>query len=82
MTVSPSTVGKSLYRKEGMQKVTGHAVYADDMKVENCLHGKTVRRTVPRGLIKQIRFKEGIPWVRAPPSFPPADIPGGQSSAT
>ena len=76
MPVSPlQTVGKSLYRKEGIRKVTGQAVYADDMKVENCLHGKTVRSTVPRGLIKQIRFKDGIPWDQFTIVLP-ADIPG------
>jgi CO/xanthine dehydrogenase Mo-binding subunit len=69
------TVGKSLQRKEGIPKVTGEAIYADDMRFENCLYGRTIRSTVPHGRLREIRFKSGCPWdeftiVR------PADIPG------
>src|SRR6516225_2376718 len=56
------TVGHNVRRKEGIPKVTGHALYADDIAVENCLYGKTVRSTVPHGYIKRISFREGIPW--------------------
>jgi CO/xanthine dehydrogenase Mo-binding subunit len=38
--------GKSVPRKEGIPKVTGGAVYADDIHLENCVYGKTVRSTV------------------------------------
>ncbi len=69
------TIGKSISRKEAIPKVTGRAVYVDDMKVENCLYGKTVRSTVPRGRIKRIRFKEGIPWNEFV-VVQPQDIPG------
>ena len=69
------TIGKSLPRKEGLLKVTGRAVYVDDMRVENCLYGRTVRSTVPRARIKQIRFKEGIPWDQFVIVLP-SDIPG------
>jgi CO/xanthine dehydrogenase Mo-binding subunit len=68
-------VGKSIPRKEGVQKVNGKAVYVDDMKVENCLYGKTVRSLVPRGRIKQIRFKAGVPWDQFVIVLP-RDIPG------
>ena len=56
------TIGKSIRRKEGIPKVTGQAVYADDIRLQNCLYGKTVRSTVPHGIIKGIRLKDGIPW--------------------
>lgn len=68
-------IGTNLHRREGLQKVTGQAAYADDMKVENCLHGKTIRSTVPRGLIREIRFKDGIPWHEFTVVLP-GDIPG------
>ena len=56
------TIGKSIGRKEGIPKVTGKAVYTDDVEIEDCLYGKTVRSTIPHGYIKGISFREGIPW--------------------
>jgi CO/xanthine dehydrogenase Mo-binding subunit len=64
-------VGKSIPRKEGRQKVTGQALYVDDLHFEGMLHGVTVRSSVPRGRIKQISFDQPpaiaggsdfIPW--------------------
>ncbi len=69
------SIGRSVPRKEGLLKVTGQAVFVDDMKVEHCLYGKTVRSTVPHGRIKQIVFKEGIPWNEFVVVLP-RDIPG------
>ena len=69
------TVGKSVQRIEAVEKVTGTAVYVDDMKLEDCLFGKTVRSSVPRGRIREIRFREGIPWHEFVIVLP-QDIPG------
>ena len=55
-------IGESIPRKEGIPKVTGRAIYADDIHPENCLYGKTVRSEVPHGRIKDVRFLGGIPW--------------------
>jgi CO/xanthine dehydrogenase Mo-binding subunit len=68
-------IGRSVRRKEGRAKVTGQALYVDDVAPEGMLHGVTVRSSVPRGRIKEIRFDPVIPWddyvvVTA------ADIPG------
>src|SRR5262252_5745093 len=51
-------VGKSIPRKEGRQKVTGQALYVDDLRFEGMLHGVTVRSSVPRGRIKSISFEQ------------------------
>src|SRR2546423_8625352 len=51
-------VGKSVPRKEGRQKVTGAALYVDDLKFDGMLHGVTVRSSVPRGRIKNISFNQ------------------------
>jgi CO/xanthine dehydrogenase Mo-binding subunit len=75
MPESFQTIGKNLLRKEGIPKVTGRAVYADDMRVENCLYGRTIRSTTPHGIIKEIRFKPGIPWNDFTIVLP-EDIPG------
>lgn len=55
-------VGKSIPRKEGRQKVTGQALYVDDLKFEGMIHGVTVRSSIPRGRIKNISFEGDIPW--------------------
>src|SRR6476646_715600 len=70
-----SVVGTSVPRKEGRAKVTGAALYVDDLQFPNLLYGVTVRSRVARGKLIDIHFKSGIPWheftiVRA------ADIPG------
>ena len=68
-------VGTAVPRKEAGQKVTGTAEYVDDLRFPGMLHGATVRSSIPRGTIREIRFEPGVPWdefiiVRA------ADIPG------
>src|SRR2546421_2355023 len=64
-------VGKSIPRKEGRKKVTGQALYVDDLKFDNMLHGVTVRSSIARGRIKSIFFdqppataggSDSIPW--------------------
>ncbi len=56
------TVGKSVRRKEGRDKVTGRSQYVDDMVVPNLLFGATVRSQIPRGRIGTITFGPGIAW--------------------
>lgn len=55
-------VGRNPPRKESIEKVTGAAKYIDDLKFEGCLYGKTIRSTLPRGIIKKISFEPGVPW--------------------
>ncbi len=56
------TVGRSVQRKEGREKLTGQARYVDDLTFPNMLHGVTVRSSIPRGRIKKIHFEHGVPW--------------------
>src|SRR5215471_9668507 len=68
-------IGRSVLRKEGRAKVTGQAMYVDDVSPAGVLHGVTVRSPVARGRIKAITFDPAFPWdefvvVTA------ADIPG------
>ena len=55
-------VGKPIPRKEGRQKVTGQALYVDDLTFPGMLHGVTVRSSIPRGRIKNVSFEGDIPW--------------------
>ena len=55
-------IGKSFPRKEGRKKVTGQALYIDDLSFPEMLYGITVRSPVARGRIKNIAFAGNIPW--------------------
>ncbi len=55
-------IGKSVPRKEGRKKVTGQALYIDDLSFPEMLHGATVRSPRPRGRITNITFGGNIPW--------------------
>jgi CO/xanthine dehydrogenase Mo-binding subunit len=56
------SIGKSFPRKEGRKKVTGHALYVDDLSFPEMLHGATVRSPAARGRITKIFFEGDIPW--------------------
>ena len=48
-------VGQSFPRVESNAKVTGTAMYVDDMQFgPNMLHGRLKRSTIPHGFIKRI----------------------------
>ena len=57
------TIGTSVPKLEGFDKVTGRARYLDDLRIPGVLHGRTVRSTIPRGEIAKIRLgsdREGL----------------------
>ena len=55
-------VGVSVPRKEGVAKLTGQARYIDDLSLPGMIFGATVRSSIARGAIEDIKFGEGIPW--------------------
>jgi CO/xanthine dehydrogenase Mo-binding subunit len=55
-------VGSSVPRKEVQGKLTGAAIYVDDLCPPGLLYGATIRSTVPRGRILQVEFLPGVPW--------------------
>jgi CO/xanthine dehydrogenase Mo-binding subunit len=55
-------VGQPVPRKEGREKVTGRALYVDDLTFPGMLYGATVRSPAARGRIRGIHFSPGIPW--------------------
>ena len=48
-------VGKNVLRKDAHPKVSGQAKYIDDLTFPGMLHGLTIRSTIPRGRVKEIR---------------------------
>ncbi|MGO9517241.1 MAG: xanthine dehydrogenase family protein molybdopterin-binding subunit, partial [Candidatus Korobacteraceae bacterium] len=61
-TTQTRIVGTPVLRKEGFGKVTGGAHYIDDITLPGMWHGATVRSSIARGTIKEIRFGGGIAW--------------------
>ncbi|MCI0390650.1 MAG: xanthine dehydrogenase family protein molybdopterin-binding subunit [Acidobacteria bacterium] len=55
-------VGQPVPRKEGRDKVTGQALYIDDLTFPGMLFGITVRSPIARGRIRNISFGGNIPW--------------------
>jgi len=50
------SVGRSVLRKDGYDKVTGASRYIDDLAFPNVLHARTIRSTIAAGAIGGIRF--------------------------
>ncbi|MDO8631533.1 MAG: xanthine dehydrogenase family protein, partial [Phycisphaerales bacterium] len=56
------SVGKNEPRRDGPAKLTGRALYLDDVNIPGCWHGVTVRSTVPHGKIKSIVYDPAFAW--------------------
>ena len=67
MSETHIAVGKSLQRIDGVDKVTGSAKYAADIKLENLLHAKLLRSPHAHARVKYIDTSaaEKLPGVRA-----------------
>jgi CO/xanthine dehydrogenase Mo-binding subunit len=55
-------VGRSVPKHEALDKVTGRALYVDDLAVPGVLHGRTVRSTVPHARIRSLTFDPDFDW--------------------
>ncbi len=73
-TLRPA-VGASVPKHEGHDKVTGRALFVDDIRLPDMLHGRTVRSSVPRGLIRRVEFDPAFDW-RGVVIADHRDIPG------
>ena len=52
----------SVPKLEGYDKVTGRALYVDDLRVPGALHGRTVRSTIARGRIRRVELDPAFDW--------------------
>ncbi len=68
-------VGSRLPRTDGLAKACGTTQYLDDLTIEGCWVGGTVRARVPRGRIREIRQDLSFDWSRAV-LVTARDIPG------
>ena len=58
----PPSIGTSPPKTEAPGKVTGRALYVDDLQIPGMLHGRTVRSTIARGRIKRITLDPAFDW--------------------
>ena len=75
---SPTTrrpVGRSIPRVDGVAKVTGKALYLDDLTMPGMLHGVTVRSAIARGTLNAINLDPDFDWTDFV-VVTSADIPG------
>ena len=54
------SVGKSILRVDAYDKVTGRAMYTDDLAAPGMLVGKVVRSTIANGLVKSFDLQEAL----------------------
>ena len=73
--VREAAIGRAIPRRDGIAKVTGRARYVDDLTLPGMLHGITVRSPLPRGIIRDIRYGDGVPWEEIT-VVTAADVPG------
>ncbi len=71
-----SVVGKSVIRRDALDKVLGKTRYSADLKMPGMLHGKVLRSTVAHAFIKKIDVTEAaaLPGVHA--VLTAKDVPG------
>ena len=66
------SVGSSIPRRDGPDKVAGRARYVDDLSFPDMLYGRTVRSTIPRGQVIDVRIADTPGLIRVDYH----DIPG------
>jgi xanthine dehydrogenase molybdenum-binding subunit len=67
MTTQRRYIGQSVPRLDGIEKVTGRARYAPDLRLPGMLFGKVVRSPHPHAVVRAVRAEKAlsIPGVRA-----------------
>jgi CO/xanthine dehydrogenase Mo-binding subunit len=76
-----TTVGKSIQRVDALEKVTGHAIYGDDIRFPDLLYGKVLRSPYSHARIKSIDTSEAqkVPGVKAVVTGKDAPFRGGEA---
>lgn len=57
-----TVVGKNIPRMDGVPKVTGKALYVDDISLPGMWFGAVVRSTIPHGRVKKVVFDPSFDW--------------------
>lgn len=76
MKVLNGVIGSSVTRRDALWKITGRAVYPDDIYIDNMLYGATLRSKIPCGKIKSIDFEKARNLKGVVAIFTAEDLPG------
>src|SRR3954453_8384433 len=68
-------VGRNVPRAEGVSKITGEAIYIDDLAFPDMIYGATVRSPIPHGKIVEVERDASFDWSGFT-IVPHRDIPG------
>ncbi|HPQ81822.1 MAG TPA: xanthine dehydrogenase family protein molybdopterin-binding subunit, partial [bacterium] len=69
------SVGKDIPRFDGVDKVTGRALYVDDISLPDMWYGAIVRSNVPHGRVKKVELDPSFDWSTVVTAGA-SDIPG------
>lgn len=69
------SIGTSPPRRDGLQKLTGRALYADDLRPQGCLYGATVRSERAHARVRAIEKDPAFDWSDVT-LVTAADLPG------
>jgi CO/xanthine dehydrogenase Mo-binding subunit/aerobic-type carbon monoxide dehydrogenase small subunit (CoxS/CutS family) len=69
-------VGQVVPRPEALPKVTGEAVYTDDISFPDMLHARTKRAGIPHGIVKSLDISKAAALEGVAVVLTAADIPG------
>ena len=71
-----SVIGQSLWRREAADKVTGRAVYPQDIYLPGMVFGRTLRAACPRAKIIRLDYERAARMPGVLRIFSAADVPG------
>ena len=74
--MSMNSVGTSARRIDGIDKVTGRAVFAADMSADNMLWGEMVRAKHPHAMVNEVEISEALACPGVAKVITAADVPG------
>ncbi len=69
-------VGQVVPRPEARQKVTGEAIYTDDISFPGMLFGAALRAGIPHGIVKELDIHKALALPGVQAVLTAADIPG------
>ena len=69
-------VGQVVPRPEAIKKVTGDAIYTDDISFPEMLHGATLRAGIPHGVLKKLDISQASKYNGVRAVITAQDIPG------
>ncbi|MEG0584206.1 MAG: selenium-dependent xanthine dehydrogenase [Cetobacterium sp.] len=72
-------IGERTPRIDAQDKISGKAIYSEDLKIENLYYGGAVRTKYPRALVKKINTSKALETSGVESVYLASDIPGNRN---